>query len=166
MYGRIPGAQYVNRSDVGAIWELPCDKEVNMTFIFGGQKIPIHPLDSSLDLNLTDTAGNRVCLGSVSTYGLPLLLQLIVAQFQPITTSTGGNYDAILGMGFRVYSPLPSTPHFAHSFHSSKRLHPHRLRRLRPRHFQHRQPLHSAPSHNRTRRGPPRFCEHSLGRKR
>jgi len=84
VYGRIPGAQYVNRSDVGAIWELPCDKEVNMTFIFSGQKIPIHPLDSSLDLNLTSTSGERVCLGS----------------FQPITTSTGGNYDAILGMGF------------------------------------------------------------------
>lgn len=69
MYGRIPGAQYVNRTDVGAIWQLPCDREVNMTFTFAGQKIPIHPLDTSLDLNVTDDSGNKVCLGSVSTCG-------------------------------------------------------------------------------------------------
>ena len=38
-----------------------------MTFTFAGQKIPIHPLDTSLDLNVTDDSGNKVCLGSVST---------------------------------------------------------------------------------------------------
>lgn len=68
VYGRIPGAQYVNRSDVGAIWEVPCDKEVNMTFIFAGQKIPIHPLDTTIDLNVTNDSGDEVCLGSVSAH--------------------------------------------------------------------------------------------------
>lgn len=69
VYGRIPGAQYVNRSDVGgAVWEVPCDREVNMTFIFGGQRIPIHPLDTTLDLKVTNDAGDKVCIGSVSSY--------------------------------------------------------------------------------------------------
>jgi len=55
-----------------------------MTFIFQGNKFPIHPLDTNLDLNVTDDSGNHVCLGA----------------FQPITTDTGGTFDAILGMGF------------------------------------------------------------------
>ncbi|KAF9783229.1 acid protease [Thelephora terrestris] len=84
VYGRIPGAQFANRSDVGGIWQVPCDKEVNMTFIFAGQKIPIHPLDTTIDLNVTDDSGNKVCLGA----------------FQPITTAQDSNYDVILGMAF------------------------------------------------------------------
>ncbi|KAF9646038.1 acid protease [Thelephora ganbajun] len=84
VYGRIPGAQFVNRSDVGAIWEVPCDKEVNMTFIFAGQKIPVHPLDTSIDLNVTNASGDKVCLGS----------------YQPISTAVDTNYDIILGMSF------------------------------------------------------------------
>lgn len=68
VYGRIPGAQFVNRTDVGGVWQVPCDKEVNMTFIFAGQKIPIHPLDATVDLNVTDDSGNKVCLGGVSVY--------------------------------------------------------------------------------------------------
>jgi len=55
-----------------------------MTFIFAGQKIPIHPLDTTIDLNVTNAAGDRVCLGS----------------FQPITTAQDSNYDTILGMAF------------------------------------------------------------------
>ena len=70
VYGRIPGAQFANRSDVGGIWEVPCDKEVNMTFIFAGQKIPIHPLDTTIDLNVTNDSGDKVCLGSVSAHEL------------------------------------------------------------------------------------------------
>ena len=70
VYGRIPGAQFTNRSDVGGIWEVPCDKEVNMTFIFAGQKIPIHPLDTTIDLNVTNDSGDKVCLGSVSIFSL------------------------------------------------------------------------------------------------
>lgn len=77
MYGRIPGAQYTNRSDVGGIWEVPCDREVNMTFIFAGQKIPIHPLDTVVDLNVTNSSGDKVCLGAVriclSSLGLTML---------------------------------------------------------------------------------------------
>lgn len=51
-------------------------------------------------------------------------------------------------------------------FRSSERLYPHRLWRLRPGYLQHRGPLHSTPSHDRTRGGPPRFRERSSGRKR
>jgi len=84
VYGRIPGAQYVNRSDVGGIWEVPCNREVNMTFTFSSQKIPIHPLDTVIDLNVTNSSGDKVCLGG----------------YQPITTASGNNYDIILGMSF------------------------------------------------------------------
>jgi len=84
VYGRIPGAELTNRSDVGEIWEVPCDKEVNMTFIFAGQKIPIHPLDTAIDLNVTNSSGDKVCLGA----------------FQPISTADSDNYDIIFGMSF------------------------------------------------------------------
>ena len=38
-----------------------------MTFIFAGQKIPIHPLDTAIDLNVTNSSGDKVCLGAVRT---------------------------------------------------------------------------------------------------
>ena len=56
-----------------------------MTFIFAGQKIPIHPLDTSIDLNVTDDSGNKVCLGSVSTggpsFGLTMAYRYIVSTY-------------------------------------------------------------------------------------
>ena len=70
-------------------------------------------------------------------------------------------------MSFRAYSPPPFTPFLLIAFtHSPKRLYPHRLRRLRRQHLQHRQPLHSTPGHNRARRGASRFRERSHGWKR
>ncbi|KAI0647783.1 acid protease [Trametes meyenii] len=84
-YKDVPGASLVSRSDLnGQIWQLPCDKEVNVTFKFSGVKYPIHPLDTNLDLNLTDSSGNRVCVGA----------------FQPLTAQDGATYDVIFGMAF------------------------------------------------------------------
>ena len=65
-YEDVPDAQLVSRSDLsGDIWQIPCDKEVNVTFKFGGVSFPIHPLDANIDLNATDSDGNHVCFGAV-----------------------------------------------------------------------------------------------------
>ncbi|KAF9793025.1 acid protease [Thelephora terrestris] len=81
IYGRIPGATFgdVGRG-AGQTWSIPCDAEVNLTFIIGGVQYPIHPLDTSLSWNAN---GTDFCIGS----------------FQPRTT-TDTNYDVILGMAF------------------------------------------------------------------
>ncbi|OBZ68699.1 putative aspartic-type endopeptidase CTSD [Grifola frondosa] len=81
-YSDVPGAELVDSQEAGGnIWQIPCDKEVNITFKFGGIRIPIHPLDTSI--NLTDSNGNSVCYGA----------------FQPATTSSS-TYDMIFGMAF------------------------------------------------------------------
>lgn len=88
-----------------------------MTFIFAGQRIPIHPLDTTIDLNVTNASGDRVCLGSVSVFDpSPDKPYSQVGQFQPITTAQDNNYDTILGMAFRAYSRLPPPAAFAHGF--------------------------------------------------
>lgn len=66
IYGDVPGAELVKDTDLGEVWTIPCDIEINISFKFGGKDIPIHPLDTSLDLNATDDSGSRVCLGAVS----------------------------------------------------------------------------------------------------
>ncbi|KAI0064161.1 acid protease [Artomyces pyxidatus] len=84
IYGRVQGAAY---DTTNGWWTLPCDQELNLTFIFGGKHFPIHPLDiNSNDLGATDANGNPVCVG----------------LFQPITSAFSllGEYDMILGMGF------------------------------------------------------------------
>lgn len=55
-----------------------------MTFIFAGQKIPIHPLDTTIDLNVTNDSGDKVCLGSVSA--CRPFLRLTIAHCQIVST--------------------------------------------------------------------------------
>ncbi|KAJ3988032.1 aspartic peptidase domain-containing protein [Lentinula detonsa] len=91
-YSRFSGAEYTNVTDVGAVWIVPCDLEVNLTFKIGGVRYPIHPLDATLDpaiLNISDvknSAGTDSCIG----------------LFQPVSFDTGSDptYDIILGMSF------------------------------------------------------------------
>lgn len=47
-YNRFSGAEFVNVSAVGAVWIVPCDLEVNLTFKIGGVRYPIHPFDATL----------------------------------------------------------------------------------------------------------------------
>jgi len=84
IYGRVPGAVY---DTTNGYWTVPCDSLVNLTFIFGGVEIFIHPLDVVMsEFGYTDANGNTACVGS----------------FQPITSafSLFGEYDIILGMAF------------------------------------------------------------------
>ncbi|PSR78177.1 hypothetical protein PHLCEN_2v7509 [Hermanssonia centrifuga] len=84
IYGDVPGSQLINDPDLGKIWTIPCDIEINISFNFGGKSFPVHPLDTSLDFNATDSNGDHFCYGA----------------FQPISTATSRDYDLILGMAF------------------------------------------------------------------
>ncbi|KAG8880182.1 hypothetical protein FRB97_001013 [Tulasnella sp. 331] len=86
LYSGLPGAQLVNFPVIGELWEIPCTQEVNVTFIFGGQKIFVHPLDANA-AEFPDQAINSssVCYGA----------------FQPIgADAVSPDYDMILGMSF------------------------------------------------------------------
>ncbi|KAG9027578.1 hypothetical protein FRB95_007609 [Tulasnella sp. JGI-2019a] len=86
IYAHIPGA-YFNAGLEGGLWTLPCTEETSITFVFGGQKIFIHPLDVSMSEIYGDILepinGSPMCFGG----------------FQPIQ-SPSAPYDMILGMGF------------------------------------------------------------------
>ncbi|KAI0030441.1 aspartic peptidase domain-containing protein, partial [Vararia minispora EC-137] len=86
IYGRFEGASFKNVSNVGEVWILPCNLEVNITIKFGGTAYPMHPLDTNFDigLNQVDANGNKLCVGSL----------------QPITTAAATSFDIILGMSW------------------------------------------------------------------
>ena len=92
IYGRVQGAEWNTENEV---WTIPCGQLLNISLKFGGVTFPIHPLDtSSSDFGITNSNGTTVCVGT----------------FQPITTAFSllGEYDLILGMGFRACAILPS----------------------------------------------------------
>lgn len=70
IYGRVQGATY---DTTNGWWSIPCDQEVNLTFVFAGQNYPIHPLDtSSSDINTNAVNGIKMCVGTVGYPALPL----------------------------------------------------------------------------------------------
>ncbi|KAF8906169.1 aspartic peptidase domain-containing protein [Mucidula mucida] len=92
IYGRVQGAVYDSKKEW---WTVPCGQLLNITFNFGGQSYPVHPMDTVDDnFNIKNANGTRVCIGS----------------FQPITSAFSllGNYDMIMGMNFlrNVYTKL------------------------------------------------------------
>ena len=114
IYGRVKNAVYDSDSEY---WTIPCGQELNITFNFGGNKYPVHPLDTVDDnFGIKNAAGDRVCIGS----------------FQPITTAFSllGNYDMIMGMSFCRFSLLTCRMSRLNSLRSAKRVHAHGLRRL------------------------------------
>ena len=69
IYGRVQGAEY--NEQLGS-WIVPCAQYLNISFMFGGNEYPIHPLDvSSSDFNVVDSKGNPACLGAVSISASP-----------------------------------------------------------------------------------------------
>jgi len=84
IYGKIPGAKFfADGSDLDPgldglenIYRIPCDYEVNVSFVFAGQEFPISPLDLSIDLEGQDQSGEEVCIGFVSRLQVSFLLSL------------------------------------------------------------------------------------------
>jgi hypothetical protein len=67
IYGNLTGAV---RNEDGTV-SFPCDSEVNVTFTFGGQEFPVHPLD----IFFADTEGHGMCEPQVRCLcSLPLVL--------------------------------------------------------------------------------------------
>jgi hypothetical protein len=63
IYGRVQGAEW---NALNETWYVPCDQELNVTFVFGGVKFPMNPLDiASSDFGVTDSKGNKACFGLV-----------------------------------------------------------------------------------------------------
>ncbi|EGN98520.1 hypothetical protein SERLA73DRAFT_110062 [Serpula lacrymans var. lacrymans S7.3] len=91
IYGGVNGSYLYNISGIGEIWILPCNEEVNATFLFAGVQYPIHPLD----LNF----GKGELTGVV-----PNGAEMCVGAFQPFSFDPRINdeviYDMILGMAF------------------------------------------------------------------
>jgi hypothetical protein len=111
IYGRFEGAEFATVESIGGVWVVPCEIEVNVTFVFGGNNFPMHPLDMTLEpeifnlQNITSSSGAPACIGSVRTklfisykYGM----DIDVTQFQPFTFDRGSKptYDFVLGMAF------------------------------------------------------------------
>ncbi|KAF8264653.1 aspartic peptidase domain-containing protein [Lactarius quietus] len=81
IYSGVPGASFQNVHNVGEIWVIPCNAEINVTFKIGGQAYPVHPLDTNSDAFSTD---GKTCVGA----------------FQPSSASGAPDYDMILGTSF------------------------------------------------------------------
>ena len=63
IYGRVQGAYYDTTNEW---WLVPCGQYLNISFNFGGQTYPIHPLDTVDDnFAMTDSTGKKVCIGAV-----------------------------------------------------------------------------------------------------
>lgn len=66
IYGRVPGASF---DTTNGWWTVPCDQEVNITIVIGGQKYPVHPFDTvSSDISNS----NGQCVGAVGCFILVL----------------------------------------------------------------------------------------------
>ena len=75
IYGRVQGAVFDTKNQW---WTVPCGQYLNVSFNFGGQNYPIHPLDLVDDnLGLTDSTGQKVCLGAVCFTNSPYPLFLL-----------------------------------------------------------------------------------------
>jgi len=69
IYSGIPGANLTTINGLGDVYILPCGQEINITFVFSGQKYPIHPLDTNMNgtrLGISDGTGKDICFGAVS----------------------------------------------------------------------------------------------------
>ncbi|KAF5369254.1 hypothetical protein D9758_002638 [Tetrapyrgos nigripes] len=96
IYGKIPGAKFIQnggdiRPDLDVytnFWRIPCNQEVNVSFIFSSQEFPVAPLDLSSEVGM-DKDSVDIC----------------IATFQQVDPSVAedpgsGAHDMVLGMAF------------------------------------------------------------------
>ena len=62
IYGRVQGASY---STSDGLWYVPCDQYLNLSFVFSGVNLPIHPLDI-VSNDIASSTSNGLCYGPVS----------------------------------------------------------------------------------------------------
>ncbi|KAG8868512.1 hypothetical protein FRB97_002319 [Tulasnella sp. 331] len=86
IYSGVDGAQLVPiTSSSQDLWVIPCDAEVNVTFVIGGQNILIHPLDMVSAAGGGPVNDTSICIGT----------------FQPQGSNTASSvFDMILGTPF------------------------------------------------------------------
>ncbi|KAG8889977.1 hypothetical protein FRB98_001712 [Tulasnella sp. 332] len=90
IYSKAAGAIW-NATLLGGIWTVPCNVELNVTFVFGGQAIFVHPLDMSAIPSEVGAPDIDAVNGVAMCYG----------TFQPIGAgSAAPDHDMILGMSF------------------------------------------------------------------
>jgi hypothetical protein len=81
IYGRVQGAYYDTTEE---FWMIPCGQMLNITFNFGGQSYPVHPLDTVDDnFNRVDSTGQPICIGAVSIPSLNLHPRPDILSFNP-----------------------------------------------------------------------------------
>lgn len=90
IYGRVPGAVWVAGDGSPGYWRIPCDYELNVTFLFNGVQYPIAPLDLTMIETVDSSSGNAV--NCMSTF----------QQISPTVAdhTKFGAFDMILGMAF------------------------------------------------------------------
>ena len=66
IYSGVPNASIQNVTGLGNIWVIPCNAEINVTFIIGGKAYPVHPLDTNFDAGI-DPDGIS-CVGAVRCF--------------------------------------------------------------------------------------------------
>ncbi|KAG7097578.1 hypothetical protein E1B28_004915 [Marasmius oreades] len=81
IYGKVPGAKFIESE---GLYSIPCEYELNITFLFSGKEYPIAPLDLSINATLDD--GTQGCFSHF--------------QKAPDDIRKFGAIDAILGMAF------------------------------------------------------------------
>ncbi|KAM5530345.1 hypothetical protein V8D89_015986, partial [Ganoderma adspersum] len=90
IYKSIPGALY--DPNAGA-WLVPCVASANVTFIFGGQQFPVHPLDLTFPFAATLTINEDWDTD----------ITMCTNAYQPLDTpgpTASDGYDIILGVAF------------------------------------------------------------------
>lgn len=65
IYSSIPGAQFNTTS---GLWVVPCENTTDVSFEFGGQTIPIHPLDLT---TVTSNGNQTICTNAYRGINLP-----------------------------------------------------------------------------------------------
>ncbi|PIL33825.1 hypothetical protein GSI_03531 [Ganoderma sinense ZZ0214-1] len=89
IYGSVPGAVYDGDS---GLWLVPCDSSPNVTFVFGGQEFPVHPLDLTFPVTVTlsiNERWNNEVTGCINTF----------QSFGTAPTADDG-YDIVLADAF------------------------------------------------------------------
>ncbi|KAG2151405.1 aspartic peptidase domain-containing protein [Suillus clintonianus] len=82
LYSNVPGASLMEVTGMESIWVLPCDQEINATFLFAGIQFPIHPLDLNFDF------GDNQCAGAFQPFSYDNAVDGVIT------------YDMVLGMAF------------------------------------------------------------------